>query len=144
MISPFHRFMYALGVLTLLLAIGLMVSGMYLYFWQSNPPLEIRNNPMPVRVTDNTVVMTVDGCKFTDRPASIDISFVDSFIYNIPTMTMSGLSNGECKKAELSIPIPENLPSGEYYLRGKSTYDVNVLATRTVEWESQAFMIEKN
>lgn len=132
--------MYTLSIVSLLLATTLMCFGAYLYFWDDNPPIVFNKQPT-VTVSGDYLHIYFDYCKFTDKPATMDISFIDTFIYNLPSVQMSGLQKGECKQFEYQLLIPENLPAGKYTLHGKNTYQINVLTTRTVEWESNSFPI---
>lgn len=117
----------------------------YLYALDQNPPIEFYNLPFPTdkqtyQVGDN-IVLTADYCRYTDVSYTLNLRFVDGIAFTIPEVHRAGASRG-CNQVDFQIvTVPDVLPPGTYYLRGKNEYKVNFLAVRVIEWTSQPFEI---
>jgi len=133
-------------LLALLVIISVMlIGGTYLFAFHENPPIEFFNQPFPVTKESysggETVVVTVQYCKHTTSAYIRNLSFVDGLVFSIPESRRGGATLG-CDTVDVSsVTIPETLPPGNYYLRGKNEYEVNFLATRVVEWTSEVFEV---
>ena len=71
-------------------------------------------------------------------------SFVDGIIYNLPTTI--GIPDTElgCHDVNIFITeVPENLPTGTYYLTGSIEYKVNKVKTKVYERQTNEFKIIK-
>jgi len=56
-----------------------------------------------------------------------------------PTVTNSKLG---CKTQDVVVKIPDELPSGDYYVSIKYTYKVNFLRTKTTIHTTERFIIK--
>jgi len=141
-----HRTIYCISLLVLLLT-GLFISYLsYLLWFQDNPASEIRNLPIPIELSDGQTYITtsIDLCVYTDAPGSIQYAFVNHIVYTMPPQdTVLKSTGSDCRVYNRRFNIPEELPDGVYHLEGKTTYEVNALATRTQEWSTQEFTLNR-
>jgi len=82
---------------------------------------------------------TADVCKNMEIATELSRSFNNEFVYLLPT-TVSTRPVG-CSVTKVAIPIPEELPTGDYYLRTRFTYRLNVLRTITVTHDTEGFKV---
>jgi hypothetical protein len=138
---PINRILLAL---LFVISMGLILFT-YLYAFQHNPPIELLNVPFPTdkskySVGDN-IVITTEYCRYTDVSYTLNLDFVDGLRFSTPEQRRAGASPG-CGKVDVKIvTVPDNLPPGTYYLKGKNEYQVNFVANRVVEWTSQSFEV---
>lgn len=138
--------MFNTVLLMILIAIFTSMSfGIYLYAFESNPPVVINNNPVPTdrkiyHLGDN-IYVTFDYCRYTDVPVTRYVSFYDGISFQLPPITGAGGKTGcNINKTKVAT-IPISLPIGTYHLEVRSEYRVNLLIERYVEWESQEFLV---
>lgn len=86
-----------------------------------------------------SLIFTSDYCKYVDLPATISRSFINNFAY-ATTPTITNAHKG-CKKMRVIVPIPAELPDGEYYLHTKYVYEVNPLRKITYTKDTEKFTI---
>lgn len=138
---PINRILFGL----LILAIFVVIAITYMIAFHHNPPVVFNNIPFPVDKEQykvgETIIVTVDYCRYTSASYIRYISFIDSLVFYLPESISGGGPMG-CRILNVqSATIPEALPPGTYYLRGKNEYHVNVLAVRVVEWTSKSFEV---
>lgn len=123
----------------------LIVSFGWLYIFDGNPAATIKNIPMPTRAKEyrhgDVVEMFADYCKLVDAPTDVIIQFVDGIVFEIGESSRQNAPVGCAKEWFPIVRVPDKLPPGEYYLRGQSTFQVNFLRQRTVEWRTEWFKI---
>lgn len=138
---PINRILLALLVGTS----AIILLGTYLYAFDQKTPVEFFNLPFPTDKeqyhTGDTIILTLDYCRYSNAPYTRNLRFVDSLVFSVPEQHRGGANVG-CKVVNIvSEIIPESLPPGVYYLSGKNIYPVNFLADRVVEWTSQPFEV---
>ena len=141
------KYLYINRILfTLLIVISAtLVIFTYLYVFDQSNPVEFYNLPFPTDKeeykTGDTIILTLNYCRFTNASYTRSVRFVDSLVFSVPEQHRGGANVG-CRTVDiLSEPIPNSLPPGVYYLNGKNIYHVNFIADRTVEWTSQKFEV---
>lgn len=116
----------------------------YLYWIDDNPPVTFANMPFPLDTATyeagDTIIMTVDYCRYTNAPTVAYRSFHNDVTWFLPISVSSGAPEG-CDVINVPISLPKYLPLGKYYLFGRSEYKVNFLMTRRVEWRSVEFEV---
>ena len=133
-------------LLALLVGISVMILlGTYLYAFDQKTPVEFFNLPFPTDKeeyhTGDTIILTLDYCRYTDASYTRNVSFIDSLVFSVPEQNRGGASKG-CKIVNIvSETIPNSLPPGEYHLEGKNVYHINFIADRVVEWTSEKFTV---
>jgi len=117
----------------------------YLYFVNVSPPAVIKNSPMPTRMQEyrhgDVIQVFADYCKNVSAPATLDIQFVDGIVFDVGEPTRMNSPMGCDQKWFDVVRVSDKLPPGEYYLRGQSTYQVNILRSRTIDWRTQWFRV---
>lgn len=82
----------------------------------------------------------VDACKYQDLSSRVQRSIViENVIYDLP-MTQNNISSG-CGKTEVSVQIPEILPSGNAHIELTVIYKLNVLREQTYHFQTESFII---
>jgi len=143
-----HDWVFLLN-LFLSIMISIIIVGFVYFFWfDSNPPVVFKNVPFPIDKSvyhpGDPLIATIDYCRNTDVSGVADDSFVDDVVFAIPKKHFSGVPEGCGIIQARLLTIPEHLPPGDYYLMGRNTYRVNVVATRVVEWRTQMFSVSLN
>ena len=133
----------ALTISLVIIALALS-AGLCLYLFYQNPPVEYYNLPFPTTKpkysAGETVYLTVDYCKSSTSDFDVSVSLVDGLLYSMPVQKFTGGHVG-CAVIETNIiEIPHTMPTGTYYLLGKSTYKI-LFFLRTVDWYSMEFEI---
>lgn len=82
----------------------------------------------------------VDRCKYIDQGAVISKSFIDGIIYQMPNV-WSDVGKGCEKDQVIAVEVPENLPSGEYYLNVLIVYEVNPIRKERVQFRTPKFIV---
>lgn len=88
----------------------------------------------------DTIFYTLDYCFYGDTTLSLSKAFVDGIVYYLPKEYITP-KRGCYVDTFSSVKIPENLPTGEYYLLIQSQTDINLFQTRTYEWKTNVFKI---
>lgn len=131
---------------TVLILVALsLVAGLYLYAFQDNPAVIIKNSPLPTDKTlyhpGNTIFVTMDYCKYTSVPLTRYVSFSDGLVFALAPVSVAGGAPG-CRVQQVAVAVvPFTLPSGTYHLVGINEYHVNILATRETRWYSSDFVV---
>jgi len=137
----------------IIILIGTIIAGAYFMFFHENPPVEFLNMPFPVDKevysSGDSVVITVDYCRYTNEPFVSHISFVDGLVFmesgcldDLVDCEVAGAPTGCGTIVGQATIIPDQLLSGEYYILGRNIYKVNPFAIRTVEWRTESFMVD--
>ncbi|OPZ94158.1 MAG: hypothetical protein BWY74_00776 [Firmicutes bacterium ADurb.Bin419] len=130
--------------LTVGLGIILMLWVAYLLFWPVKT-LVVYNAPLPI-VGSTTlkggemVTYHYDYCKYYNTPLSIEKDFVDGIIFKTDPIYYATLEKG-CHKQDVSVKIPETLPTGIYKIRINLQVRVNQLRIDNVVIETQEFSV---
>lgn len=122
----------------------------YFHAFHDNPPIEVMGDmevdPVTVRAGD-IVSMSVYYCKYTDVPANPLTTFWkredDGLQWDI-TERATSISGSGCDMSTIAIKIPDDLPPGLWRRVNRATYQVNVFAARTVQWQSKPIMVVEN
>jgi hypothetical protein len=136
-----HTILFWVSMITICLGILLMSSLYYMYFLQDMTPIVVKNEPIPVTLVNDDIILHMDICKYTDAPATLYLSFVDGIMFTIPPQRFAGLNKGECGMQNLMIELPTTIPKGEYHIHARSVYKINSLTERVVEWGTENFVL---
>lgn len=85
------------------------------------------------------VIVVKDYCKYTKVSATLVRTLIDGTAIQLPTAT-STLPEG-CHVFNVSIPIPEYVPTGTYVLKTTSEYKVNPLRTISIDSLTEEFNV---
>lgn len=130
--------------LTVGLGAILMLWVAYMLWWPAKT-LEVHNAPLPI-VSNTTlhnkemVTYRYDYCKYYDTPLSIEKDFVDGIIFKTDPIYYSTLEKG-CHTQDVSVGIPDTLPTGRYKIRINLQVRINQLRTDTIVVETQYFNV---
>ncbi len=121
----------------------------YFLFIDGNPPIVINNEPLPISAETarpgETIIMVYDFCKNSKTQSEL-YSFwqrkEDGLIWEQSRRELS-VSNIGCHVFKIPLVIPEDIPPGEWKRYNSATFRVNLLATHTVDWESEYITIQK-
>ena len=132
-------------VVVLLTAEILLLYGMFYLFYPFNP-VTFNRERFEVLTKEvqqgNSLIYRADVCKNMDIATEFTRSFNNDIVYLIPP-TVSTRPKG-CAITDIAIPVPEELPTGEYFLRTRFIYRLNALRTITISHDSEKFeIIEK-
>lgn len=151
-IEPGHQ-SKATKVFNRLILLSLAVIGISLFIilgWalESENPLVVNNSPFPTRsVRENAeangvIILNVDFCKNTNKKGEIRASFVSKSREIFLPVNKESLEKG-CKKEELPVLIPKDLPADDYKLKFIVRYYLNPLKRSVpVNFESQKFHVD--
>jgi hypothetical protein len=140
-----HKFMYLIGIVTLLGALATIIT---LLVWSlyDYKPLKINKEPMYVLTEEvksgDILIYQLDYCKFNEKDVLISRSFVDGIIFTTPTIKASNQTG--CRIINISVSVPETLPNGRYYLKVDYTYKVNPIREVTVTSYTEKFTVVDN
>lgn len=120
----------------------------YMRWFEDNPPLVLffQNEEekliidKSVYVPGETMAVHFEFCKYTDAQLTIYKTWRDSIIYLEDPQPGGGAEKGECGEVDLPVVVP-NLPAGEYTLHFKLEYEINVFRTRSLEYDTESFLI---
>lgn len=127
---------------TIITAIFLML---LVGFWMLYPykTLTFKTSKYPVLnrsvVSGTSLSFISDYCKYIDLTATTSREFVDGVIYPVPE-TITNREKG-CKNVIVTVPVPQELPSGKFHLLIHYVYRVNPLRTIVVNHETEEFNI---
>lgn len=85
------------------------------------------------------LIYNADVCKNMEIDTVIARSFVNEIVYSASS-TISTLPKG-CVNINVAVPVPAELPAGNYFLRSRFIYDINALRTVTVIHDSEEFEV---
>ena len=132
-----------IGVLVFLVFVFSIIIGcFYLIFIDSNPPIDILVEPVPLSAGEaypgEIVYLENTFCKNTDRAALLTSYWQNSegAIHGLSSAKVSFVEEG-CHYREIPLLIPEDIPSGMWKRVNQAEYDINILVTRHSEWESE-------
>lgn len=136
------RLPYILSMIVLAIA---MVFLLTIIYWQVYPykTIEFKYELAPVEQKEvkrgEYLVYILDYCKYTDKEAQINRSFVDGLIY----LTPDGIADqlGGCGVARVQIYIPKSMPVGEYQIKQTRHYQLNPIRTETVIYYTERFTV---
>jgi hypothetical protein len=124
-----------------LIAIGIGV--VLTWAFQSSDVLIVNNSPFPTRTirdhptAGGVVILDADYCKKQDITGKMRTSFVSSSREVFLPLADERLEVG-CKRQEVPIIIPKELPPDTYKIKFRATYDINPLKQNIpVEFESR-------
>lgn len=134
-------------IITCVLISGALLTVFYMRFFQGNPPVEFYNLPFPtdkieylpgepVRI-DVDLCRIVGGITYTSHKR-----FVNSEVHSMPVDIRGGLEGPGCFRGWVhTTTVPADLPSGKYHIEGKSEYQINPIAVRSVPWKTTEFQV---
>lgn len=124
-----------------IIVIAILVVG-YLVFW----PVEvIKPNTVPYRIKTpivkqgGTLIYEVDACKFLAIDSTIYRSFVDGLMFTAPPAPNS-ITVG-CKKTNVFLEVPKDLPIGIYHIELKIVYKVNPIHDVIYNFRTEDFQV---
>lgn len=115
-------------------------------FWSIYPYKTVVINEQPYLINNteikqgNMLNYVIDACNYTNVVPTVTKQFVDGIIYSIPEGVVM-LPIG-CHKTVVSVKIPKNLPTGEYYLKIFVNYKMNPLRNISSEYETEKFIVK--
>lgn len=137
-----HKFMYLVGIVTLLGALATILT-VLVWSLYDYKPLKINKEPMYVLTKEvnpgDILIYQLDYCKFNDGDVSISRSFVDGIVFTTPIIKASNEMG--CRIQNISILVPQTLPAGRYYLKVDYTYKVNPIREVTVTSYTEKFTV---
>lgn len=83
----------------------------------------------------------IDACNYTDIVPTVTKQFVDGIVYSVPEGAIR-LPMG-CNKTIVSVKVPKNLPTGEYYLKVYVSYKINPIRTIISDYQTERFSVIK-
>jgi hypothetical protein len=133
-----------IAILSMLAAIALII---VFTIWLNFPykPLKFNQDLLPI--VNKTVKQgeslqyVADYCKYVDLTAQVSKRFVNGLIYTTPT-TLTNQNTG-CHTVTVFVPIPPELPPGNYYLSNIYQYKMNPLRTVTIIQNTEWFEVIK-
>lgn len=132
---------YNISIFTLFLT-GFLV--LLVAYWLLHPfkTITINTNILPTDKMEytagETLIYTLDYCKYIKNPVSISRAFIDGVVYSMPDITASNPCG--CNVMKISVQVP-NLPSGVYKMKVSYTYHINPLRDITTTVYTNAFKI---
>lgn len=133
--------MKLLGHIALFLCLSFILGTFYLIAIDANPPVSIESVPSisPDRVYPGELVtVSTDYCKRTDVDASLNAFWrreSDGLVWEF-TQRVTNVGVKGCGTLILPLNIPSDIPPGEWQRVNVATYKVNLLVSRTEQWES--------
>ena len=115
------------------------------FYWLVYPykVIEIKDPIFPVMnkvVKQGTIlIFTSNNCKYMNIIAKTSRIFVDDLMHYVP-QTTSNVRKG-CGKINISVIVPETLPSGKYHLQNIYEYKVNPIRTITIIKDTEEFLV---
>jgi len=142
----FDRLLNIVAVFTLLAANVLMAATFYFVYLYENPAIEYYNLPAPtdkqVYRAGDTIKVSLDLCRYTSAPGRVYIELVDGVAFTIPASDRPGLRG--CRiEDRLVYTVENNVPPGTYFINAQNDIRVLPWVTRSYEWTSQRFRIER-
>lgn len=131
-----------ISYLVLLIAFGVTL---LIIYWLIYPyRLLVFNDPsFPVQTKTvkqgGVLSYTSDYCKYTNNPASVSRVFQDQIIFSVPSQ-ITNRPNG-CNVITVGVPVPFELPPGQYILRNVYQYQPNPLRTITIMENTETFTV---
>ncbi len=115
---------------------------MVVAFWLLYPyePITINNVETHTKVTQAGGIMeySVDYCKHTDLPATLDKTFVDGIVFHLPQKYID--SDEGCRTDHVVMEVPDFF-DGVYHVEVLITYQVNPIRKETVKVETDKFIV---
>ncbi len=139
-----HKLIYTVEIGSLLL--GFLTVGTFL-FWSLYPykPMQVNKSPIPVLTKyvkqGDVLIYELDYCKFTNDSVNISRSFFDGVVFSTPDTTTKNPIG--CRIQNISIQVPETLPTGKYTLKISYTYKVNPIKVVTIEDYTEEFTVTR-
>lgn len=126
----------------------IVVSALTFAFWSLYPyqTLDIMDDPIlltPHVHAGGELRYIVDMCEYTDKTATLNKSFVDGVIYNMPTITDSDDGFG-CRDDVISMTVPSTLSSGKYDIVVIASYKVNPIRTISTKFIVKDIHVDAN
>lgn len=127
---------------------SLIAAASLIIYWlhiQSNPPIVVNNEPLPVTSPltvyqpGDTITFHLDFCRHTTGAIRFTRRWIDGLMYIEPETYVSG-GERECLARDLIATVP-NLPPGLYHVEYNVIYKVNPLAERAVTFRTQPFEV---
>lgn len=139
-----------LGAKLAYLALGIVAACVAVFtYWGLQPTnvLEIKNSPFPTRSVrtnaepDGVIILTIDYCKNTTKRGEVRTSFVSTTREIFLPIATEQYDKG-CRKEEVPVLIPKDLPTDNYRLKFTARYDINPLKEDVpIIFESQEFHV---
>jgi hypothetical protein len=114
-------------------------------FWLLYPykPLVIKDPLFPIvnKIVKQgkNIQFISDNCKNTNLTSKTSRAFVDDIIYYVHPIT-TNVRKG-CGKVIITVPVPDTLPPGKYYLQNIFEYKVNPIRVVSVTHNTENFLV---
>jgi len=115
---------------------------LFLYFIQGNTPGTYADHPMKACVVNDSVIVTIEYCRYNPMPFTHYASFVNGIVFNLPPEEIVGTKTG-CGIIKRSYVIPHEVPAGEYYINARSEFKVNALKTVSIGFVTERFNVTR-
>lgn len=136
------KFVNLLVGLLIITTEALLLYAGYFLFYPFNP-VSFNKDKFVVETKEvksgESLIYTADVCKNMDIATEISRSFNNELVYLLPPTTSTRPEG--CSISKVAIPVPEELPPGEYFLRTRFTYKLNALRTITVTHDTEKFVV---
>ena len=122
----------------------LLAASFWFYVLDTPHPIVFNNLPFPVSRESyrpgDTVEYIVDRCRNTEQPATFTTTLVGpTKVFFWPQL--SGISTTGCTVATVQRQLPAELLPGTYTIEGRSDFQVNSFALRSVPWMTVEFEV---
>ncbi|OGO14258.1 MAG: hypothetical protein A2Y53_03890 [Chloroflexi bacterium RBG_16_47_49] len=140
--NKIEKLMYTLSFLTI--TSGVMF-GLVIIYWMVFPyrVIEWNSDYFPIVTKTATqggsITFIADYCKYRDMSATISRSFINDIIYTTPESTTQRQTG--CHVVNIVVPIPQELPPGNYYIQTVYKYDVNPIRSITLIHNTDQFTV---
>jgi len=132
---------YSIALLLITAEVLLLYAGYFLFY--PFHPVTFNKDRFEIVTKEvkrgESLVYRADVCKNMDIATEVTRSFNNSLVYLL-SPTTSTRPEG-CSVTNVAISVPEELPTGEYFLRTRFTYRLNALRTITVTHDTEGFTI---
>lgn len=138
-----NRVTYIISMVVIAAMGILLLTVLYLLFIPLKPFELIGTFPVktPVVERGGVLVYTARYCKADGVGAGkVARTLVDGLLYNLPE-TYGTVAEG-CNTTDIAVEIPKAVPTGTYYMRIVSTYQINALRTVTQQTKTESFYVK--
>lgn len=85
------------------------------------------------------IVFDSNYCKYTDLSAGVYRIFKNDIIFHTPKM-IGNIKKG-CSSVSVAVPIPKELPPGEYVIENVYEYQVNPIRSIVIRHDTEPFYV---
>jgi len=135
------KILNTLSMAIIIFTIGTLLLGIF-WMFEDNPPVSYPNQPSKAIVKGSNVYMTLEYCRYSDKPFTSYATFVDGILFHLQPEKISGTGVG-CGNLTRAYPIPETLPNGKYKMVFRNEFEINPISTISVSQETEYFIINR-